>query len=69
MLQRKEQKLLLDLCYLEKILNLILGLMGKDTWTHGGENFEIFASERRFQETLKESKVDIFIQQIFLRKR
>ena len=43
--------------------------MGKDTWTHGGENFEIFASERRFQETLKESKVDIFIQQILLRKR
>jgi len=58
---------LLDLCYLEKILNLILGLMRKDTWTHGGENFEIFASERRsFQETLKESKVDIFIRQIFL---
>ena len=41
--------------------------MRKDTWTDGGENFEIFASERlSFQETLKESKVDIFIQQIFL---
>ena len=41
--------------------------MRKDTRTHEGENFEIFASERlSFQETLKESKVDIFIQQIFL---
>ena len=44
--------------------------MRKDIWTHGHENFEMFASERLcFQETLKESKVDIFIQQIFLCKR
>ena len=41
--------------------------MWKDKWANGRENFEIFASERlSFQETLKESKVDIFIQQIFL---
>ena len=41
--------------------------MRKDIWTHGREIFEIFASERlSFQETLKESKVNIFIQQIFL---